>query len=255
MTSTQNRIVLVTGASRGLGRDMALQLAAKGFDVVITYHSKKEEAASVVNEIKSLGRKAHALQLDVALSNSFDAFVTKLKAILKSEFKADGIDALVNNAGIGVHASFTDTTPEQFDNMVNIHLKAPYFLTQKLLPALNDGSSIVNISSGLARFTFEGYSAYGTMKGAVETFTKYLAKELGARQIRVNVVAPGAIETDFGGGVVRDNQELNKMVSSLTALGRVGLPDDIGGVVAFLCSDDSKWVNAQRLEVAGGIFI
>ena len=255
MTSTKNKIVLVTGASRGLGKDMALQLAAKGFDVVITYHSKKEEATAVVNEIKSLGRKAHALQLDVALSNTFDAFATNLKAILKSEFKAEGIDALVNNAGIGIHAPFTDTTPEQFDTMVNIHLKAPYFLTQKLLPALNDGSSIVNVSSGLARFTFPGYSAYGTMKGAVETFTKYLAKELGERQIRVNVVAPGAIETDFGGGFVRDNPEMNKMVSSLTALGRVGLPDDIGGVVAFLCSDESRWVNAQRLEVAGGIFI
>lgn len=255
MTSTKNKIVLVTGASRGLGKDMALQLAAKGFDVVITYHSQKETAVKVVDEIKSLGKKAYALQLDVALSNTFEAFATNLKAVLKSEFNADGIDALVNNAGTGVHASFTDTTPEQFDNMVDIHLKAPFFLTQKLLPALNDGGSIVNISSGLARFTFAGYSAYGTMKGGVETFTKYLAKELGERQIRVNVVAPGAIETDFGGGVVRDNKELNQLVSSLTALGRVGLPDDIGGVVAFLCSDESKWVNAQRLEVAGGIFI
>jgi len=255
MTSTKNKIVLVTGASRGLGKDMALQLAAKGFDVVITYHSKKEEAAAVVNEIKSLGRKAYALQLDVALSNTFDSFATNLKAVLKSEFKSEGFDALVNNAGSGIHAPFTDTTPEQFDAMLNIHLKAPFFLTQKLLPALNDGSSIVNISSGLARFTFPGYSAYGTMKGAVETFTKYLAREVGERHIRVNVVAPGAIETDFGGGFVRDNPEMNKMVSSLTALGRVGLPDDIGGVVAFLCGDESKWVNAQRLEVAGGIYI
>ena len=255
MTSTNNKIVLVTGGSRGLGKDMALQLAKKGFDVVITYHSKKEDAALVVNEIKSFGRKAHAIQLDVALSNSFDVFVTDLKAALKSEFNVQGIDAVVNNAGTGIHASFTDTTPEQFDNMVNIHVKAPYFLTQKLLNVLNDGGSIVNISSGLARFSFPGYSAYGTMKGAVETLTKYQAKELGARQIRVNVVAPGAIETDFGGGAVRDNQELNKMISSLTALGRVGLPDDIGGVVAFLCSDDSKWVNAQRIEVAGGIFV
>jgi NAD(P)-dependent dehydrogenase (short-subunit alcohol dehydrogenase family) len=255
MTSTKNKIALVTGGSRGLGKDMAMQLARKGFDVVITYHSKREEAAHVVDEIKSAGQKAHALQLDVSDSKTFDVFLGNLKGALKSTFNAEAIDAVVNNAGTGVHASFTDTTPEQFDNMMNIHVKAPYFLTQKLLGVLNDGGSIVNISSGLARFSFPGYSAYGTMKGAVETLTKYQAKELGARHIRVNVVAPGAIETDFGGGAVRDNEELNKMISSLTALGRVGLPDDIGSVVAFLCSDDSKWVNAQRIEVAGGIFV
>jgi NAD(P)-dependent dehydrogenase (short-subunit alcohol dehydrogenase family) len=252
--STKNKIALVTGGSRGLGRDMALQLANKGFDVVITYHSKKKEATDVENEIKALGRKSFSLQLDVALSNTFDTFANNLKSSLKSEFQSEKIDALVNNAGVGAYANFTDTTPEQFDSMVSIHVKAPYFLTQKLLPVLNDGSSIVNISSGLARFSFPGYSAYGTMKGAVETLTKYLAKELGDRKIRVNVVAPGAIETDFGGGAVRDNKDLNNLITSLTALGRVGLPDDIGSVVAFLCSDDAKWVNAQRLEVAGGIY-
>jgi NAD(P)-dependent dehydrogenase (short-subunit alcohol dehydrogenase family) len=255
MASTKSKTALVTGGSRGLGKDMALQLAKKGFDVVITYHSKKDEATHVTDEIKSLGRNAHALQLDVADSKTFEAFVTELKSVLRSVFNTEAIDAVVNNAGTGVHAPFTDTTPDQFDNMVNIHVKAPYFLTQKLLNVVNDGGSIVNISSGLARFSFPGYSAYGTMKGAVETLTKYQAKELGARQIRVNVVAPGAIETDFGGGAVRDNGELNKMISSLTVLGRVGLPDDIGGVVAFLCSDDSRWVNAQRIEVAGGIFV
>jgi NAD(P)-dependent dehydrogenase (short-subunit alcohol dehydrogenase family) len=255
MTSTKNKIALVTGGSRGLGKDMALQLAAKGFDVVITYHSKKDEAERVVSEIKKQGRKSHALQLDVALANTFDSFVGNLKSALKTTFSVDKIDALVNNAGTGAHASFTDTTPEQFDNMVNVHLKAPYFLAQKLLPVLNDEGAIVNISSGLTRFSFPGYSAYGTMKGAVETLTKYQAKELGERKIRVNVVAPGAIETDFGGGAVRDNKDLNNMISSLTALGRVGLADDVGGVVAFLCSDDAKWVNAQRIEVAGGIFI
>ena len=255
MTSTKNKIALVTGGSRGLGKDMSLQLATKGFDVVITYHSKKDEADRVVSEIKARGRKAHALQLDVAQAQTFDSFVTTLKTALKSTFGADKIDALVNNAGVGAHAAFTDTTPEQFDNMVNVHLKAPYFLTQKLLPVLNDQGSIVNISSGLTRFSFPGYSAYGTMKGAVETLTKYLAKELGERKIRVNVVAPGAIETDFGGGAVRDNKDLNNMISSLTALGRVGQADDIGGVVAFLCSDESKWVNAQRIEAAGGIYI
>jgi NAD(P)-dependent dehydrogenase (short-subunit alcohol dehydrogenase family) len=253
--STKNKIALVTGGSRGLGRDMALQLAEKGFDVVITYHSKKKEATDVENEIKALGRKSSSLQLDVALSNTFDTFVNNLKSALKSGFQSEKIDALVNNAGVGAYANFTDTTPEQFDSMVSIHVKAPYFLTQKLLPVLNDGSSIVNISSGLARFSFPGYSAYGTMKGAVETLTKYLAKELGDRKIRVNVIAPGAIETDFGGGAVRDNKDLNNLITSLTALGRVGLPDDIGSVVAFLCSDDAKWVNAQRIEVAGGIYV
>jgi NAD(P)-dependent dehydrogenase (short-subunit alcohol dehydrogenase family) len=255
MTSTKNKIALVTGGSRGLGKDMAVRLAAKGFDVLITYHSRKDEADRVVNEIKSQGRKAHALQLDVALEKTFDSFVENLKSALKTTFGAEKMDALVNNAGVGTHMPFTDTTPEQFDAMVNIHLKAPYFLTQKLLPVLNDEGSVVNISSGLARFSFPGYSAYGTMKGAVETLTKYQARELGERKIRVNVVAPGAIETDFGGGVVRDNKEMNNMISSLTALGRVGLADDVGGVVAFLCSDEAKWVNAQRIEVAGGIFI
>ncbi|MFZ6008830.1 MAG: SDR family NAD(P)-dependent oxidoreductase [Bacteroidota bacterium] len=255
MTSTKNKIALITGGSRGLGKDMALQLASKGFDVVITYHSKKNEATNVENEIKALGRKAGSLQLDVALSNTFDTFVAHLQSLLKSEFQSEKFDALINNAGVGAHANFTDTTPEQFDNMVAIHVKAPYFLTQKLLPVLNDGGSIVNISSGLARFSFPGYSAYGTMKGAVETLTKYQAKELGSRKIRVNVVAPGAIETDFGGGAVRDNKELNSMIASLTALGRVGLPDDIGSVVAFLCSDEAKWVNAQRIEVAGGMYV
>jgi NAD(P)-dependent dehydrogenase (short-subunit alcohol dehydrogenase family) len=255
MTSTKNKIALVTGGSRGLGKDMALQLAVKGFDVVITYHSKKDEADHVVNEIKAQGRKAHALPLDVTLTQTFDAFVNNLATALKTNFGAEKIDALVNNAGSGLYIPFSDTTPEQFDSMVNIHLKAPYFLTQKLLTLLNDEGAIVNISSGLARFSLPGYSAYGTMKGAVETLTKYQAKEFGERKIRVNVVAPGAIETDFGGGVVRDNKEMNTMISSLTALGRVGLADDIGSVVAFLCSEEAKWVNAQRIEVAGGIFI
>lgn len=255
MTSTKNKTALVTGSSRGLGKDMALQLARKGFDVLITYHSKEDEATRVAEEIRSLGRRAYALQLDVSNSGTFDAFVNEVRSVLDSVFHTEALDAVVNNAGTGLHVPFTDTTPEQFDNMMRIHIKAPYFLTQKLLAVVNDGGSIVNISSGLARFSFPGYSAYATMKGAVETLTKYQAIELGARQIRVNVVAPGAIETDFGGGRVRDNEELNKMLSSLTVLGRVGLPDDIGGVVAFLCSDDSKWVNAQRIEAAGGIFV
>lgn len=253
--SKKQKIALVTGGSRGLGKDMAFQLAEKGIDVIITYQSKKEDAENVVKIIKSKGRNAAALQLDVAQSNTFDAFVNSLTKTLNSEFNTDKIDGLVNNAGVGIHANFAETTEEQFDSMVNIHLKAPFFLTQKLLPVLNDGSSIVNISSGLVRFAFTGYEAYATMKGAVETLSRYQAKYLGERKIRVNIVAPGAIETDFGGGAVRDNKDLNAQLASMTALGRVGLPDDIGGVVAFLISDDSKWVNAQRIEVSGGIFI
>lgn len=254
MTS-KSKIVLITGGSRGLGKDMALQTAKKGLDVIITYNTKKDEAEKVVSEIQTLGRKAAALPLDVSKADTFETFSKAVADILKSVFKQDKLDALVNNAGVGVHASYEETTVEQFDSMMNIHLKAPFFLTQKLLPVISNGASIVNISSGLARFSFQGYEAYGTMKGGVETLTKYQAKALGVKGIRVNVVAPGAIETDFGGGAVRDNKELNAQLASLTALGRVGLPDDIGGVVAFLCSDDSKWVNGQRIEVAGGIFL
>jgi NAD(P)-dependent dehydrogenase (short-subunit alcohol dehydrogenase family) len=254
MTS-KSKIALVTGGSRGLGKNMALQLAGKGFDVILTYQSKKDEAEQVVAEIKSSGRHALALPLDVSESSTFGTFSERIASVLKSEFKRDKIDALVNNAGVGLHATIDDTTEAQFDAMVSIHLKAPFFLVQKLLPVFNTGGSIVNISSGLARFTFTGYDAYATMKGGVETLTRYQAKFLGARGIRVNTVAPGAIETDFGGGAVRDNKELNSQLASLTALGRVGLPDDIGGVVAFLCSDEAKWVNGQRIEVSGGIFL
>ncbi len=253
MANTTGKIALITGGSRGLGKDMALQMAQKGMDVVITYHSKKTEAEEVVAAVKALGRKASALALDVSQSASFAGFADQLKAVLSSEFGKERFDALVNNAGVGIHANLADTTVEQFDSMVDIHLKAPFFLTQQLLPLLNDGGSVVNISSGLTRFSFTGYEAYAIMKGGVETLTKYQAKFLGPRGIRVNVVAPGAIETDFGGGAVRDNAELNKTIASLTALGRVGLPHDIGGVVAFLCSEDAKWVNGQRIEVSGGM--
>jgi NAD(P)-dependent dehydrogenase (short-subunit alcohol dehydrogenase family) len=255
MTSNVNKIALVTGGSRGLGKDMALRLAEKGFDIIITYQSRKSDAEKTIDEVNAIGQKAYALQLDVSESHRFVTFAKNLSELLKSELKVTKIDALVNNAGSGYHENFKDTTEKGFDDMVNIHLKAPFFLTQKLLPIFNDGGSIVNISSGLTRFSFPGYAAYATMKGGVETLSSYLAKELGERKIRVNTVAPGAIETDFGNGAIRDNKELNDMISSLTALGRVGLPDDLGSVVAFLCSDDSKWVNAQRIEVSGGIFV
>jgi NAD(P)-dependent dehydrogenase (short-subunit alcohol dehydrogenase family) len=248
-----NKIALVTGGSRGLGKNMALNLAKKGINVILTYHSKKEEAQAVVAEIEQAGQKAVALQLNAGDVKSFDAFFMEVKAALKNTFDTDHFDFLINNAGTGLHAAFADTTEEEFDQVLNIHYKGVFFLTQKALPFINDGGRIVNISSGLARFSYPGSSAYGSMKGAVEVLSRYLAKELGARGIAVNVVAPGAIETDFSGGMVRDNPEINKTISGLTALGRVGLPDDIGGVVAFLCTEDAKWMNGQRIEVSGGI--
>ena len=250
-----NKIALVTGGSRGLGKNMAIAIAKKGLDVIITYNSKKDEADAVVAEINSLGQKAAALQLNVSDSANFDPFFSEVSKTLSSVFGTSKFDYLVNNAGVGVHASFAETTIEQFDSLVDIHFKAPFFITQKALPILNDGGGIVNISSGLARFSSPGYAAYASMKGGMEVLTKYQAKELGARGIRSNIIAPGAIETDFGGGVVRDNSDVNKFLASQTALGRVGLPDDIGGVVAFLCTEDSKWVTAQRIEVSGGMFI
>jgi NAD(P)-dependent dehydrogenase (short-subunit alcohol dehydrogenase family) len=253
MENKNSKIALVTGGSRGLGKDMALNLAKKGLDVVLTFNSKKEEAEEVVSEIEKLRQKAVAIQLNVADVDSFDLFFEKVKTALKSTFDTNKIDFLINNAGVGLHESFLATTTTQFDDLVNIQFKGPFFLTQKALEVMNDEGGIVNISSGLTRFSFPGYSTYASMKGAMETLTKYQAKELGARKIRVNIVAPGAIETDFGGGVVRDNEQLNQLVASLTALGRAGLPDDIGSVVAFLCTDDAKWVNGQRIEVSGGM--
>lgn len=234
---------------------MALALAAKGNDIIITYNSKEAEAHEVVSAIEKLGRKATAIQLSVDQSENFDGFFGKVGSALASIFNATKFDYLINNAGIGLYAPFAEFPEADFDTLFKIHLKAPFFLTQKALPLINDGGGIVNVSTGLARFSLPGYSAYATMKGAMETLTKYQAKELGARGIRSNIVAPGAIETDFGGGRVRDNAELNAFIASQTALGRVGLPDDIGGVVAFLCSDDAKWVTAQRIEVSGGQFI
>lgn len=252
---TQNKIALITGGSRGLGKNAALKIASKGINVILTYQSKKEEAENAIEEIKRLGVKAAALQLNVADIKTFDSFIKAVESVLKSVFKADKLDFLINNAGIGIHASFAETSVDQFDNLVDIHFKGPFFLTQKALPLLNEGGGIINVSSGLARFSTPGYAAYASMKGAMETLTKYQAKELGVRGIRSNIIAPGAIETDFGDGFVRDNEQINKGIASQTALGRVGLPDDIGAVVAFLCTEDAKWVNAQRIEVSGGMFL
>jgi NAD(P)-dependent dehydrogenase (short-subunit alcohol dehydrogenase family) len=255
MTSNSGKVALVTGGSRGLGKDMAIQLADKGFDVIITYNTNSSEAAKVVSEVVSAGRKAMAIQLDVSDFKTFDAFVNEVKKALKDHFKTERIFALVNNAGTGAYTTIAETSEVLFDSMVNIHLKAPYFITQKLLPVISDGGSVVNISSGLARFSYPNYAPYAIMKAAVESLSRYQAQEWGSRGIRVNTVAPGAIATDFGGGAVRDNPELNAMIAGTTALGRVGLADDIGGVVAFLCSEDAKWVNAQRIEVTGGVHI
>lgn len=255
MKSNANKVAIVTGGSRGLGRDMAIQLAKKDFDLIITYHSNKDAATEVIKEVKALGKQAFALQLDVAKSSTYDAFVNQVKEKVISEFGTNNIHALVNNAGTGLYAAFEGTTEAQFDDMVNTHLKSAFFLTQKMLPVLADGGSIINISSGLARFSNANYSAYAIMKAAVESLTRYQALELGKRRIRVNTVAPGAIATDFGGGHVRDSKEVNAMIANGTALGRVGLPDDIGSVVAFLCSHEAKWINAQRIEVSGGYYI
>jgi NAD(P)-dependent dehydrogenase (short-subunit alcohol dehydrogenase family) len=245
------KIAIITGSSRGLGKSTALNLAKKGVDVIVTYNSNAAEAKNVVAQIESLGAKAVALQLDSSNTKTFDSFVAQVKASLQATWQTEHFDFLVNNAGTGVYAAFADTTEEQFDHLMNIHLKGVFFLTQKLLPLINDGGRIVNLSSGLARFAIPGYGAYASMKGAIEVLS-YMAKELGSRQIAVNTVAPGAIETDFGGGAVRDNPEANQFIASQTALGRVGLPDDIGGAIASLLSEDNKWVNAQRIEISGG---
>jgi NAD(P)-dependent dehydrogenase (short-subunit alcohol dehydrogenase family) len=248
------KIALVTGGSRGLGKNTALKVAEHGSDVILTYRSSRAEADEVVRQIERLGRRALALALDVEKIASFDGFVILVRDALKN-WQSEHFDFLVNNAGIGIHASFAETTEAQFDQLVNIHFKGVFFLTQKLLPLIADGGRIVNLSSGLARFSFPGYAAYAAMKGAIEVLSRYMAKELAPRGIAVNVIAPGAIETDFGGGAVRDNKQLNAMIASLTALGRVGLPDDIGGVIAALLGPENSWINGQRIEVSGGVFL
>lgn len=250
--STKTKIALVTGGSRGLGRNMAIAIAKKGIDVVFTYNTNKEAADKVVEEIESLGRNAYALQLDIRNVKQFDGFIKELTALLQEKTGSPKFDFLINNAGTALYALVSDVTEDQMDSIYDIHYKGVIFLTQKALPYIKDGGAIVNISSGLTRLTMPGYAVYGSLKAAIETFTRYFAQELGARRIRVNVVAPGAVETDFGGGHVRDNKKLNEHIASLTALGRVGLPDDIGGVVAFLLTEEAYWMNGQRIEVSGG---
>ncbi len=247
------KIALVTGGSRGLGKDMALSLAKKNIDVVVTYATNKDEANATVEAVKALGGKAAALHLDLNDFKSLDGFIVLLSKTLKETFNADKYDYLINNAGMGATVPFEKMTEEIFTDFLNVHFKSVYFLTQKSLPILNDGGSVINISSGTTRFANPGYSIYASMKGAVEIFTKYLAKELGARGIRSNVVAPGPVETDFNNAAIRNNPQMKGFLGTMSPLGRVGQADDIGSVVAFLCTDDAKWINGQRIEVSGGI--
>ena len=249
------RIALVTGGSRGLGKNAVLKLAAQGTDIIFTYNSQRDAALEVVAEIEQTGAKAVALQLNVSDVASFATFTQQVKEALNQVWGRETFDYLVNNAGIGLYASFAETSEALFDGLMNIHFKGPFFLTQGLLPLIAEGGRILNVSTGLARFALPGYAAYASMKGAMEVLTRYQAKELGARGISVNIIAPGAIETDFGGGRVRDNAELNQLLASQTALGRVGLPDDIGDAIAALLSDKLGWMNAQRIEVSGGMFL
>ena len=251
---SSKKIALITGGSRGLGKNSALHLAKNGADVIVTYLSKKEDADATVAEIEALGHKAAALQLNTGDTKQFDAFTASLEELLQSKWGRDNFDFLVNNAGTGYHATVAQTTEEEFDQLYNIHFKGVFFLTQKLLPVIANGGRIINFSTGLARFTTTYHAAYASMKGAVETFTKYLAKEVGPRGINVNIVAPGIIKTDFTKASF-DTPGLEDAMAAQTALGRVGVPDDIGGVVAFLCSEDARWINAQRIEASGGMFL
>src|SRR5690606_30368878 len=246
------KIAIVTGSSRGLGRNTALSIARQGSDVVVTYHSQADTTQAVVAEIQALGRKAVALQLDAGNVASFAGFVQRLRQALSETWQRESFDHLINNAGHGDMASIADTTEAQFDALVNVHFKGVFFLTHALLPLLVDGGRIVYISSGLTRVSYPGFSAYSAVKGAVEVLSLYMAKELGSRGIAVNTVAPGAIETDFLGGAVRDMPDLNKVFADMTALGRVGVPDDIGPMIASLLGEQNRWINAQRIEVSGG---
>ena len=249
----KNKIALITGGSRGLGKDMALRLAEKGIDVIITFNSQLNDAENVVAEIQKNGQKAAALQLNTGDIKSLGSFVIQLLDVLQNKFESTTFDYLINNAGIGGYLPIADVTEEAFDELLNIHFKGVYFLTQKMLPILNDGGGIVNVSSGLTRISVPGSSVYASMKGAMEIFTRYLAKEYGSRGIRANIIAPGAVMTDFGGAHLRNDEKLQEFISNVTALGRPGVAEDIGGVVAFLCSEEARWVNGQRIEISGGM--
>ena len=248
-----NKIALITGGSRGLGKNMAIRLAEQGHDVIITYNANKEAGENVAAQIEGAGQKAAALQLDVSDFKSLPVFLRDVEGALQSKWSRDKFDFLINNAGIGATIPFAQVTENDFDRFMNIHFKSVYFITQGALPMMNDNGRIINISTGTTRFCAPGYSVYASMKGAIEVFTRYVAKEVGARGITANVLAPGPIETDFNNAAIRNNPERKAVMASITALGRVGQAEDIGGVVAFLCSDDSGWISGQRIEASGGI--
>jgi len=249
----KNKIAIVTGGSRGLGKDMALSLAKKNIDVILTYNTNEAMALDTLEEIEVHGAKAAIAHLNMSEFKSLDAFVKNIEVLLSTTFNATHFDFLINNAGMGKTVPFVEVTEDVFDDFLNVHFKSVYFLTQKLLKQMNDGGSIINISSGTTRFSNPGYSVYASMKGAMEILTKYLAKELGNRGIRSNIVAPGPVETDFNNAAIRNNPQFKTMLGNMSPLGRVGAADDLGGVIAFLCSDDAKWINGQRIEVSGGI--
>ena len=248
-------IAIVTGGSRGLGKNAVLKLAASGIGIILTYNTNQAEAQKVVEEIEQKGGKAAALALNVGDISQFDDFVSQVQERLQTVWQRDSVDYLVNNAGTGIQAAFAETREAQFDEMVNIHFKGPFFLTQKLLPLIKNGGRILNVSTGLTRFFQPGRASYAAVKGAMEVLTRYQAKELGERGIAVNIIAPGAIATDFSGGVVRDNEQVHHYIASQTALGRVGQPDDIGDAITALLSDKLAWMTAQRVEVSGGMFL
>ena len=254
MPASSKRIALITGGSRGLGRNTVLSLAQRGIDSIFSYNSNQAEAEKVVRLVAEAGRRAVALQLDTGKVSTFDPFIKSVRKAL-ADLGAERFDYLVNNAGNSHHAAFDKTTEAELDSLYSVHFKGVFFLTQKLLPLINDGGRIVMLSSGLTRIIYPGSASYASMKAAIEVLTRYLAKELAPRRIAVNTVAPGAIATDFSGGMVRDNAEINKRVADMTALGRVGLPDDVGPMIASLLSEDNRWVNAQRIEVSGGMSI
>jgi NAD(P)-dependent dehydrogenase (short-subunit alcohol dehydrogenase family) len=250
-----SKIAIVTGGSRGLGKDMAISIARKGIDVILTYRTNRDEAEETASIIEGLGQKAATLQLDMSRVASIDPFIASVRKLLLDKWNTNSFDCLINNAGMGATVPFLEVTEELFDEFLNVHFKGVYFLTQKCVPFINEGGRILNISSGSTRFGTPGYSVYASMKGAIEIFTRYLAKELGSKGIRANVVAPGPVETDFNRGLIRNNPQIKERLSNSSPLGRVGAADDIGGVVAFLCTDEARWINGQRIEVSGGINI
>ncbi|MBV2183943.1 MAG: SDR family oxidoreductase [Rhizobium sp.] len=246
------KIVIITGGSRGIGASAAVQCARRGMGVILTYNSQPEAAHSVVRDVEAAGGRAVALKLDVTDSTSFPAFREAAGAALKSVWNRADFDGLVNNAGYGLFNPIATVTADEFDGLFRIHLKGPFFLTQALLPLIVDGGQIVNVTSATTRVATAGVAPYAAFKGGLDVLTRYMAKEFGARRIRANAVSPGAIRTELGGGL---DDTFEALLASQTVLGRIGEPDDVGRVIAGLLSDESGWINAQTIEVAGGYMI